>query len=302
MISHVPEPAISALFSPNLLRTLINQSKKDDRFLHSAALSALSSIQARVQQQSGAAVPIVVALTGKFGSVEFDRITKTKTLEQLLLSADDESLRRIVRHLNSTILRPESEDQTVADNRRQVVADLLLNTVKNFRRYSDFDDQIIFEKDTWLRKILDCLVEQAYFVPSKSAKTSKVPLPPISDRSRIVFQERLSSCLTKLLDVNAGSRSGFAMMIISMIKTKRSSCNTLDMVFKADESVFETVERALQTLDVISAKVCSMNCTNFSFAKTLNRVQLVEVNQLLKGLSYCIHSHYCKFSTEKAML
>jgi DNA polymerase phi len=45
MIVHVPEAALPALFSPNLMRTLINQSKKEDRFLHSAALAALQSVQ-----------------------------------------------------------------------------------------------------------------------------------------------------------------------------------------------------------------------------------------------------------------
>ncbi|KAF1942493.1 hypothetical protein EJ02DRAFT_433922 [Clathrospora elynae] len=253
MVTRVPKWAVSALFSPNLIRTLINQSKKDDRFLHSAALAALSAVQFRVEQVDGSALPIFVALTSKFGSIEFDRITKTKTLEQILLSADDESLRKIVRHLNSLVLRPESEDQAVADSRRQVIADLLLHTVKHYKRYDGLDEDV-FEKDNWLRRILELLVEYAYFVPSKSVKTSKVPLPPVSERGRTMFQERLSSCLTKLLDVKVGSRSAFAFMIVGMIKSKATSSKTLDLAFKADASILETLKEATQTLDAISAK------------------------------------------------
>ena len=89
MIARVPEQTVSALFSPNLMRTLINQSKKEDRFLHSAALAALSSVQLRAEQDDGTAVSIFVALTSKHGSIEFDRITKTKTLDQILASADN---------------------------------------------------------------------------------------------------------------------------------------------------------------------------------------------------------------------
>lgn len=253
MIKQVPDWAVSALLSPNLTRTLINQSKNQARFLHIAALAALKAVQTRAQQDSNSALPIFIALSTKDASVESDRYTITNALEQILLSTDDSSLRKIVRHLNSLILRPGSEDQTVADSRRQVVADLLLNTVKHYRRYAELDEDVI-EKDNWLRKALEILVEYAYFVSSTSAKTSKVPLPPISERSRTMFQERLSSCLAKLFDVKSVPRSTFALMVVGMITSKTTSSKTLDLVFKADESVLKTMEDASKTLDAISAK------------------------------------------------
>jgi DNA polymerase phi len=253
MIIQVPETALPALFSPNLMRTLINQSKKEDRFLHSAALTALQSVQAKIQQDPKSALPVFIALTSKNGSIDFDKVTRTKTLENILLSADDDALKKMVRHLNSLILRPETDEQVVADSRRQVIADLLLNTIKHYKRYEDISDDP--EQDGWLRKTLEIFVEYAYFVPSPSAKTSKVPLPALSTRSQQTFQERLSSCLTKLLSVDVGSRSTFALMIVGMIRSKNASSKSLDLAFKADESVTATLEKATQTLDAISAKV-----------------------------------------------
>lgn len=255
MTMHVSESSLSALFSPNLMRTLINQSKKEDRFLHSAALAALSSIQAKIQQEPKSALPVFVALTSKNGSIDFDKITKTKTLEQILSAASDDVLKKIVRHLNSLVLRPETEEQTVADSRRQIIADLLLNMVKHYKRYEEVLDDLA-EKDGWLYKTLEIFVEYAYFVPSQSTKTSKMPLPPLGDRSRQVFQERLSSCLTKLLSVDVGSRSTFALAIVGMIRSKSTSSKSMDLAFKADESITKTLEKASQTLDAISAKVC----------------------------------------------
>ena len=82
-----------------------------------------------------------------------------------------------------------------------------------------------------------------------------MPLPPVSDRSRTMFQERLSSCLTKLLDVNLGARSDIAIMVIDMIRAKSGQSKTLDLAFKADASILSTVEKALRTLDAISATV-----------------------------------------------
>jgi DNA polymerase phi len=267
MILRVPEPVLSALFSPNLMRTLINQSKKEDRYLHSAAVAALKSIQAKAQQEAASALPIFVMLTTTNGCVDFDRVTKTKTLEQLLLSADDSTLKKMVRHLNSLILRPGTDEQAAADIRRQVIADLLLNTVKHYKQYRDLPADAA-EQDGWLKKTLEVLIEYAYFVPSQSAKTSKVPLPLVSEGNRQMFQERLSSCLTRLLDVGGGSRSTFAASIVSMIKSKTSSSKSLDLAFRADDSVKETVEKASQTLDAILAKVCALSTLSGDFTNS----------------------------------
>jgi len=253
------------------MRTLINQSKKEDRFLHSAALAALSSVQLRAEQEDRTALDIFVALTSKHGSIEFDRITKMKTLEQILVSADDKSLMKIVRHLKSLILRPETEEQSAADSRRQAIADLLLNTVKQYRQYEKFNEKVFQKevayrregrasedrKSNWLRETLETLVECAYFVPAQNADTKKMPLPAISDRSRTMFQERLSSCLTKLLDAKLGARSDIALMIVEMIRTKSGKSTKLELAFRADASVQSTMENGLQSLDAISASVCT---------------------------------------------
>jgi DNA polymerase phi len=263
MITQVPAWAVPALFSPNLMRTVINQSKKDDRFLHTAALAALRSVQSRVEQDSSSSLPIVVALTTKHGSVDFDRATKTKTLEQVLLSADDSSLKKIVRHLKSVILRPETEEQNIADSRRQIIADLLISTVKQFKRYDELSEDVL-DGENWLRGILELLVEYAYFTPSKDAKTSKVPLPPISEASRTMFQERLSSGLTRLLGVEVGSKSSFASMIMTILRAKKASTKTFESVFKAEPNVLETVEKAFETLDKIAKKVSDSKVTHLT--------------------------------------
>jgi DNA polymerase phi len=255
LIVDISKRAIPALFSPNLMRTLINQSRKEDRFLHAAALAALKSIQTRVTQKPSSAPSIFVSLTTKNGTVDLDRLTRTKTLEQILQVADDDALKKIVRHLSSMILRPECQDQTTADSRRQAIADMLLSTVRSYTRYDQLSATAGGD-DNWLQKTLELMVENAYFVPSQSAKTSKVPLPPISDSSRKTFQERLSSCLTRLLGVKTELRTFYALLAVEMIRSKATSSKTLELVFKADETVMITVDKACKTLDGIVAKVC----------------------------------------------
>ncbi|KAJ4303541.1 ubiquitin C-terminal hydrolase Ubp14 [Kalmusia sp. IMI 367209] len=251
MISHIPEWAFPALFSPNLMRTLLNQTTKEDRFLHLAALNVWKAISSRARQSPESSLALIVELTSKHGTADFKHSAKAEALEQISLAADDDSLRKIVRHLHSLLLRPESTEQNVADHRRQTVADLLLNIVKHYKRYDDLIPDFS-EKDNWLRNVLDLFVEYAYFKPSSNAKSRKVPSPPISVSGREMFQERLSSCLTWLLRVAANSQTSFGVVVVDMIRSKAAN-RSFDLIFEADESVEETIEKAYNTFDTVKA-------------------------------------------------
>ncbi|KAF1979838.1 hypothetical protein BU23DRAFT_523395 [Bimuria novae-zelandiae CBS 107.79] len=251
LIGQVPEWTFPALFSPNFMRTLRNQTIKEDRFLHAAALNAWKAISRRAQQSPESSLALLVELTSRNGTVDFEHSSKAEALEKMALAADDDMLRKIVRHLNSLLIRPECTEQNVADHRRQTVADLLLNIVRRYTRYdslvSEFSD-----KDNWLRNLLDLLVEHAYFTPSKDAKARKVPSPPISDSSREMFQERLSSCLTRLRPLTARSQTSFGVIVVDMIRTKAAN-SAFEPIFKADESIKETLEKAYEIFDTVKA-------------------------------------------------
>lgn len=262
----VPDWAVPALFSPNLMRTLLNQTKKKERFLHAAALGAWKAIPLRAQTSPKSALGLVVGLTSKNGTADFDTFAKAKALEQILLLADDETLRKIVRHFSSLIIRPETTEEGVAHARRQNIADLLLNVIGQYEHYEQLLSDGL-DKDNWLRNTLDVLVEHAYFVPSSNAKTRKVPLPLVSEKTRKMFQERLSSCLTRLLNVANNLRTSFGLVVIEMIRAKATSSKTLEPLLKADPTIMETVEKAFQTLDVLSTEVrnaIGASCCNIS--------------------------------------
>jgi len=298
----VPDWAVPALFSPNLMRTLLNQTKKKDRFLHAAALNAWKAIPLRAQTSPRSALGLVVGITSKNGTADFDSFVKSKTLEQVLLLADDKSLRKIVRHFNSLINRPETTEESVAHHRRQTLADLLLNLVGQYERYDQMLSESL-EKDSWLQNALDLLVEYAYFVPSPSAKTRKVPLPLVSESSRKMFQERLSSCLTRLLNVKSDSQTPFGLVVVEMIRAKAQSSKTLEPLFNAEPAVMEIVERAFQTLDVFSTEVCNTNPAPYhSLAHLiLSRTQIQVRRRRFVVLFSCTPSLSCKFTTVTRM-
>ena len=76
---------LDGLFSPNFMRCLINHVSHEDRFLHRAAEKSL-----RVMQQTIEAHPSIAAITTSGlisgnGVYNFDQITKTNTVEKILL-------------------------------------------------------------------------------------------------------------------------------------------------------------------------------------------------------------------------
>ena len=256
MISQVPEWSFSALFSPNFMRTFRNQTSKDDRYLHAAALTAWKAISRRAQQTPESSLALIIELTSNNGTADFEHSSKTETLEKIALASDDDMLRKIVRHLHSLLVRPETTEQNVADHRRQAVADLLLNIVKHYTRYDVLMPEFT-ERDNWLRNVLDLLVEHAYFTPGKGAKARKVPSPPISESSQGMFQERLSSCLTRLRPLVAGSQTSVGVIVVDLIRAKAAH-KAYEPIFKADESVEGTLESAYEIFDVVKTSVSGL--------------------------------------------
>lgn len=216
-------------------------------------MGAWKAISRRAQHSPESCLSLIIELTSKNGSADFEHSSKAETLEKIALAADDNDLRKIVRHLHSLLIRPETTEQNVADHRRQTIADLLLNIVKHYTHY----DQLVAdfsEKDNWLRNTLDLLVEYAYFKPSVKAKARKVPSPPVSDASRAMFQERLSSCLTRLRPVASGSQTSFGVVVVDMARSKALK-QDMEPIFEADESVQETLDKAYETFDLVKASV-----------------------------------------------
>jgi hypothetical protein len=227
-------------------------------------MSPLKAMQTRVEAEPGLAAPFVIALTSKNGNVRFDQLTKTKTIEGLLLSADEEALLKIVQHLNTLIVSPEDQSESAVESYRREIANVLASLVKNYKRY-DSPTGVLTHKKSWLGKLLDNFVEYAYFTPKQSEAHDTSPSPPISVSSRSMFRDRIQSCLAHLVVIRPDSKSrkdppsssqiSFPCVVVSGIRTRARSSKTLDLVFEADEEVLDTVKKAHKKLKTIESQV-----------------------------------------------
>jgi DNA polymerase phi len=85
------------------MRSFINHLSASDRYLHRLARSVASEIQAVVQKTPTLGMALVTQLTGDNGSKQFDRLTKTKTVESILVAMDAEGIQKYVQHLFSQV-------------------------------------------------------------------------------------------------------------------------------------------------------------------------------------------------------
>lgn len=185
------------LFTPNFMRTLMNQLGSPDRLLHKAAVKATQTIRDVVKQQPHLGFVLVTQLIGTNGHPNFDSITKTKTVEQTLAALDTDRVRQYVKHLVEVIcqtVETQDEDQLAEiSNRRKWAFDQLLFLVRTHAIPKD--DQLLIE-------VLTYLAAHGYFTMAKSTKKyallDRLPLPALTDDLRAIARARFLSCVSEL--------------------------------------------------------------------------------------------------------
>ena len=110
------------LFTKNFMRTWMNHLTNSDRYLHKFAkqivcymtsrarikhsytrLLQSTSIHAVVKKDPKIGFAFVLQLTGVHGDQQFDKLTKTKTVESILTTMDVEGIQGYIKHLLSQV-------------------------------------------------------------------------------------------------------------------------------------------------------------------------------------------------------
>ncbi|KAA6413200.1 MAG: DNA polymerase V [Lasallia pustulata] len=246
MFGGIPEHLISILFSKNLMRCLMNHLTLPDRYLHRVALKVLKAIHARVVTEPQAITAAISGLLGPNGHVNFDHVTKTKTVEKLLSQIDAQTLRTVLPLFERLILMPQAGDETGAASRRQILADQLLSLIRS-RQIDNISKAPLSEYNACIEQLLAFFVDVAYFSPRLAAE------PPVSKASQDVFRSRISSSLTHLV-AKVEDPAQFPYYVAMIIHKREKENVDSQPLFDADENVRKTVARAWKTLDKLHLK------------------------------------------------
>ncbi|KAK1232279.1 DNA-directed DNA polymerase [Marasmius sp. AFHP31] len=190
----VTEDLMPMLFSKNFMRTWINHLSKKDRYLHKIATQTATEVQKFVKNNPQLGFSLILQLTGVHGSQQFDKLTRTKTVENILTSMDATAIKHYIAHLLK-----QSNDESVGidtcNSRRQWIIDQLSALIRN---------GAIVKDDEWVVQILDWLVVNGLFIVKKKKENSRfiglrtVPQPAFSDDLRHHCRTKLLSCLADL--------------------------------------------------------------------------------------------------------
>ena len=248
------------LFGPNFLKCLINQLASKDRYLHRVARKALDAIHARVEREPEVADIVVEELSENF--INFDSLTKTRTLEKLVNQADMDTLRKIIIRFDNLILepKPKTKDEKAAAVTRQLLADCLVSVVKPQNRSSADGAADIKHQDCMLQ-ISALFLRHAYFqVQYDVDERQKLPVPSISASTRDMFKSRLMSSL-KCLVTNSDDPAFYPYKILSTIWAREEvDCGLVPiMKFNPAKGVGKSIVKARKTLEQLHEAEQSVN-------------------------------------------
>ena len=240
------------------MRCFINQLASSDRYLHRSAEKAAKSINARIESEPGVAMKVLACLLRPpNGRINFDQVTKTKTVEKLLAQINDLDLSDLLQMYSAIIMKPNAQDEKVAAVERQIAADHLLSVVRTRHAIADTHSALRSEPTLFVQQVLALLAKYAYFdQTSETTLASMRCSPPIPETTRSVFRGRISSCLIHILAKSA-QPAGFVYEIIDYIRSQEASEEGLLLTLEHDVSVTKSINKGWMILQKVHAKAIS---------------------------------------------
>ena len=257
IIPTVQVQLLPKVFTKNLMRCLTNQLASPERYLHRAAEKSIKTMLARARSNPNTRAPILkVLLDPVNGDVNFDKITKTKTVETLTSLVKDPAFEQVVEVYEYLILRPGIEDEKIAASRRQSAADQLVSAVRSIQHHPTEEVLAKSECLVSIRRILALLAKCAYFDMDNTPGDRGVsPSPKISQTSREMLRTRVSSCLSSLVAKPIGKRSYFAYELVCNIHGREENPDHPNAILNTDENVRNVLKNAWQTLEKVHSLI-----------------------------------------------
>ncbi|CCD27482.1 DNA-directed DNA polymerase NDAI_0K02910 [Naumovozyma dairenensis CBS 421] len=230
---------ISTCFTRNFMRSLINQSSDNKRLLHKMSQIAIDTIVKVCEDDpSNKLIPCLDALlfnTNVGGSINFDKLTKSKTVSKLISikHLSSSTLRQLIKLFISQINAMSTEKEITIVN--QFALDTILHVVRSHKSEFDYDSVV--------EPLLNPLVKLAFFSKDNEALNE-------------LAKERLYSILSELTGATSSPKSSNAAhswhyYTLQLILELEKSGNQ-ELVNKLDADLETIKNNGLKVLNEIS--------------------------------------------------
>ncbi|KZT24137.1 hypothetical protein NEOLEDRAFT_1117111 [Neolentinus lepideus HHB14362 ss-1] len=244
-LRHVDASDMPMLFTKNFMRCWINHLSKQDRYLHKVAKQVATEMQSIVQKNPTMGFTLILQLTGVHGNRQFDKLTRTKTVESILTSMDADGIKNYIDYLLGQVNEEvtETTDVQAVNSRRLWIVDQLSALIRN---------GTVPKQDEWISTVLEWLTIHGLFEIKKTSEKSSylalrcIPTPPLSDELRESCRAKLLSCLADLLTSFPTKKSGKTGQTITLCSDAETSFSDVSKLVNDGQSWIA------RTLDVVS--------------------------------------------------
>lgn len=243
------------------MRCLVNQLADPERYLNKAAQKCARGLLLAAEASPWAVPIIFKQLISGNGTLNFDSLTKTKTLGGIMVLAHKEGLDEIVGEYRRILIDPlrttengkdlgASQEQQVkaVETRRETAANQMLALIRNGKST---------KAESWIGSIVSLLAQFGH-LETPIDETEELG-SAVSITSQKMFRSRLFSCLSHLITVKgigSGDKTWPYRAVQSILKTKVDIKNPPHrLVVELDDAIESSIKTARQMLGKINKKV-----------------------------------------------
>ncbi|KAI7903361.1 DNA polymerase phi-domain-containing protein [Cokeromyces recurvatus] len=255
------------IFTANFMRTFINNLSSEDRFLNKAAKHTAQVIQNVAEENKQVGFALITQLLGKNGHQNFDRITRTKTVENLLTTMDAEGIKSYLEYLAQTFVKTE---EASSESSREWALNQMSLLITNPK---------IPKEEDWVIELVRFLMMFTFFDIKSNDKNKSYlsglhsPLPALSEATLKLCQERFQSILValsklvptqtaplKTRKLNGTTNNGelWAYQVMEIYQTLTKNKKLSSRVTLTPETR-EVTEKALKMIEKLRTKIAKMD-------------------------------------------
>jgi len=229
-ISLVDAHWISSIFSQNFMRSLINQSTDSKRLLHKISQKSLNVIvdSCGPEHEDKLVSCLKAILFDPTGSVNFDKLTKSKTVSKLITTPDlnENILQQLFTMFYSELPSKIDTDLSLI----RFILDTVLHIVRSHKNYMPI---------TLATTILKPIILLTFFTKD-------------NEQLNELARERLYSILAELTGVKVDTHSWQYYALDIIIELENDTDSNVELVNKLDDSLIKIKQDAMEVLSDIS--------------------------------------------------
>ena len=211
LVEKISSEDVVLIFTPNFLRCLINNLSNKETYLNKVAKDTAEKISLKSQESPEIAFKIVLQIIGPYGSLNFDSISKTKTVENILNNLTSDGVHKYVTHLSNLFVNQGTQDGPDNQKGPEIVRQRFLDLL-----FAIFKIPKIPKEEKWIKDILQLLCTHGFFKCKDAAESkNEQPVPPISQKTLEYCRSKLDSILGSLHSILLNGRKGTILININ---------------------------------------------------------------------------------------